>query len=134
MVRGGEQITSGPFLEGSTCVTYDDDQDSCNDCLSLNCTLVIESVFSIPFRIPFRNVILPCYDEYNGSNIHAVNSIVYHYLQADKVWSNVTVTGRDEDIVSFDIGLTSGNLTIIRDVIQNDTGITFAVSAIITIS
>lgn len=66
------------MVEGSFCQVRDDDQDSCNDCLWLNCTAAISSFLGTLF-VSFHSRFLPCY-AYNASegiDIHASNSSLF---------------------------------------------------------
>ena len=65
-------------VEGSSCVVRDDDQDSCNDCLWLNCTTALSSVLGT-LHVAFHTQFLPCYS-YNNSadiDIHATNNSLF---------------------------------------------------------
>ena len=63
---------------GSSCVVRDDDQDSCNDCLWLNCTVTVSSAVGT-VTVAFHTRFFPCYS-YNNSadiNIHVTNNSLF---------------------------------------------------------
>ena len=65
-------------VEGSFCTVRDDDQDSCNDCLWLNCSTALSSLLGT-VHVSFTSRFLPCYS-YNDSaeiDIHATNNSLF---------------------------------------------------------
>lgn len=58
-------------VSGSTC-DIDRDNNICNDCLQLNCTIRVGSAFGVALPIPVFSSIYPCYED---NNTHAVEII-----------------------------------------------------------
>ena len=78
-----QAIADNLEARGSSCAIRDDDQDSCNDCLWLNCTNAFPTGFG-PTHVIFHTRILPCYS-YNDTadiDIHATNTSLFSVMGA----------------------------------------------------
>lgn len=114
-------------VTGSFCKVRDDDQDSCNDCLWLNCTAAVSSFLGTLF-VSFRSMFLPCYS-YNASegiDIHASNSSVF--AGTDVFLASVFAERTASTVVTVELGGFPGRYVVYFTLEQFGHGILFGVS------
>ena len=114
--------------EGSSCVVRDDDQNSCNDCLWLNCTTALSSVLGT-LHISFHTQFLPCYS-YNNSadiDIHATNSSVFAGM-GEMLLATLLAERTDAVMVRVNLVGFSGDYLVFFTLEQLGHGIVFGVS------
>ena len=117
------------MVEGSFCQVQDDDQDSCNDCLWLNCTAAISSFLGTVF-VSFRSRFLPCY-AYNASegiNIHASNSSLF--AGTDQFLASVFADRTASVEVTVELGGFPGTYIVQFTLEQLGDGILYGVSSL----
>lgn len=115
-------------VPGSFCQVRDDDQDSCNDCLWLNCTAAVSSALGTVF-VSFRSRFLPCYS-YNASediDIHACNSSLF--AGTDVFLASVFAERTESTSVRVELGGFPGNYVVQFTLEQFGDGILFGVSS-----
>ena len=116
-------------VEGSSCQVEDGDQDSCNDCLWLNCTAAVSSALGTVF-VSFRSRFLPCYS-YNASediDIHACNSSVF--AGTDVFLASVFAERTASTVVTVELGGFLGTYVTQFILEQFGHGIRFGVSSL----
>lgn len=117
------------MVEGSFCQVRDDDQDSCNDCLWLNCTAAVSSVLGTVF-VSFRSRFLPCY-AYNtseGIDIHASNSSLF--AGKDQFLASVFADRTASVEVTVELGGFPGTYIVQFTLEQFGDGILYGVSSL----
>ena len=105
-------------VSGSTC-DIDRDNNICNDCLQLNCTIRVGSAFGVALPIPVFSSIYPCYED---NNTHAVEIIFPDLLRIFTI--NTT-----SQVVAISLGGFVGDYRVDVTVEQKGNGFNYGVCA-----